>query len=149
MQVSDRHSCIRERPERYYLESWSGTCLQVQKLPDPTFGCARIAVGTADNGHQRQTSQHPDSVPGPSPKCGSQQSLEPILATSWKLSQQATTSWVLPACTACLLLFLHLWCAPYADYFRVLVGKWNRGSMTEKPPQFTMHSQQSWHQMHI
>lgn len=119
-QVSGRHSSIGEKPERYNLESWSGTCLEVQKLPDPTFSCACVAVGTVDNRHQRQTSQHPDSVPGPSPKCGSQQSLEAILATSWKSSQQAATSWVLPAYTACPLLCLHLWCAPYAEYFRLI-----------------------------
>lgn len=119
-QVSGRHSSIRERPERYNLENWSGTCLEVQKLPDPTLGCACIAVGTVDNGHQRQTSQHPDSVPGPNPKCGSQQSLEAILATTWKLSQQAATSWELPSLYSTPATFFHLWCAPYAEYFRLI-----------------------------
>lgn len=125
--MSGRHSSTRERQQKYNLENWSGTCLEVQKLPDPTFGCACIAVGTVDNGHQRQTSQHSDSVPGPSPKCGSQQSLEAILATTWKLSQQAATSWELPAYTACLLLFLHLWCAPYAEHSSLIqqrLGCW-------------------------
>lgn len=101
-------------------ETDQGLAWSSAKLPDPSFSCACIAVGTVDNRHQRKTSQHPDSVPGPSPKCGSQQSLEAILAATWKLSHQAATSWVLPASTACLLLFLHLWCAPYAVYFRLI-----------------------------
>lgn len=119
MHMSGRHSFIRERPEKYRLEGWSGTCLEVGKLLDSTFCCVCLAVGTVSNRHQRKTSQHPDSVPGPSPKCGSQWSLEAILATSWKLSWQAATSWELPAYTACLSLFLlQLWHAPYAEYCR-------------------------------